>query len=84
MAELRCAGVTADRHLQGCAIKVEPVRLGYERAARALAGALRVDPSYPLAARPGIRFIYVQIKMWNSDRAVGGGPCWPPACSPLP
>lgn len=83
MAELRCSGVARDRHLTGCVVTVAPSGRGYEAAAGLIARQLMVDPAYLLSARPPLRSISIQLKMWHSDVPVTTGPCWPPSCAPI-
>lgn len=84
MVELRCAGLSAERHLLGCKIRAEPTDPGYKRAGQKLIRDLTIDSAYGLSGKPKVKFISIQLRLSNSEVDANHGPCWPPSCSFVP
>ena len=80
MIGLRCSGISADRHLEGCEVDAEPKDMGYEAVGKDLVKQALVDPAFPLVPKLAIKFIDIQFRVENSDTQAIIGPCWPPSC----
>lgn len=81
MVNFQCS-VLRHRRLSRCKTNLEPAGKGYESAAALLLRNLQIDSDWPIPRQP-LRFVSVQIKLWNSNAPVTFGPCWPPICSSI-
>jgi hypothetical protein len=85
MVFIQCTGIGSDGRLHSCqSIRAEPANLGYEKAATALKEQLAADPAIATALAPKLRFIDLEIMMWNSEQGQFQGPCWAPRCNSEP
>ncbi len=81
MIEFSCSNIDAAGHLVGCRrINIEPDGLGYEQAADKILPTLQFFETQITNPRSDIKFISVQLRLWNSDKPDLMGPCWEPTC----